>query len=492
MFYNDSMLTRKGPLAHIWMAAHYEKKLTRHQIVQTNIEDSVRDMVEGSLGPMALRLSGQLLLGVTKIYGRKTRYLLDDCSESLDRLRMSLSKVGGDTENEDDSYSKLLNPNLNSLKELEKNSNITLPTPTLNFLSSHETPELDLDALLRGAPLPPLNTTGFTQGNSLDSIEYARRESYLSMNSPPQQPSPHQESSLNPLNFSSEIEFARRQSSLGTLLMMDSDNDNGDFLHLPATTSSPQSKLAFGLKMVNLGQHSEFDDFEKATDSTLSTTLEVPKIKKAKRTHKQQIKLDKQTILPLAPSSQSITPDNLLLNYPLSIQENSISLMLEDDIFLSHRHSTLNYSSSSNPSIASRGKKQRIINDYKEEEEYLPSIVECDNEDFDHHHSPIDDPSSIPTSPYCFGNGTFSTHPNNNLHLWKNLLKKEISFKDFIDQEQQSFTPIENRLASKKFVSSLFMDLLVLKTNGHLDLVQRDDKSIIFSPKESLFLLETI
>lgn len=38
--------------------------------------------------PMALRLSGQLLLGVCRIYSRKAKYLLDDCNEALVTIRM--------------------------------------------------------------------------------------------------------------------------------------------------------------------------------------------------------------------------------------------------------------------------------------------------------------------------------------------------------------------------------------------------------------------
>jgi hypothetical protein len=37
---------------------------------------------------MALRLSGQLLLGVVRIYNRKTKYLLDDCNEAMLKLKM--------------------------------------------------------------------------------------------------------------------------------------------------------------------------------------------------------------------------------------------------------------------------------------------------------------------------------------------------------------------------------------------------------------------
>lgn len=37
---------------------------------------------------MALRLSGQLLLGVVRIYSRKARYLLEDCNEAIIRIKM--------------------------------------------------------------------------------------------------------------------------------------------------------------------------------------------------------------------------------------------------------------------------------------------------------------------------------------------------------------------------------------------------------------------
>ena len=38
---------------------------------------------------MALRLSGQLLLGVARIYSRKAKYLMDDCSEALVKIKMA-------------------------------------------------------------------------------------------------------------------------------------------------------------------------------------------------------------------------------------------------------------------------------------------------------------------------------------------------------------------------------------------------------------------
>ena len=37
---------------------------------------------------MALRLSGQLLLGVVRIYSRKAKYLLEDCNEALLKIKL--------------------------------------------------------------------------------------------------------------------------------------------------------------------------------------------------------------------------------------------------------------------------------------------------------------------------------------------------------------------------------------------------------------------
>lgn len=73
-----------------------EKKLSRSLVISTDIPAAVgsllKSMMEtsassgGSLPPMALRLKGQLLLGLVRIFLRKTRYLLEDCTEVISRL----------------------------------------------------------------------------------------------------------------------------------------------------------------------------------------------------------------------------------------------------------------------------------------------------------------------------------------------------------------------------------------------------------------------
>ena len=88
MFYSESLLSKTGPLARVWLSANLERKLSKTHILQSNIESSVNAIVDQGTAPMALRLSGQLLLGVVRIYSRKARYLLDDCNEALLKIKM--------------------------------------------------------------------------------------------------------------------------------------------------------------------------------------------------------------------------------------------------------------------------------------------------------------------------------------------------------------------------------------------------------------------
>ncbi|CAG8453711.1 1016_t:CDS:10 [Paraglomus brasilianum] len=91
MFYSEAILSKKGPLAKVWLAAHWERKLSKTQFLQTNIQNSVGAILGGDQPPMALRLSGQLLLGVVRIYSRKARYLLEDCNEALVKIKLAFT-----------------------------------------------------------------------------------------------------------------------------------------------------------------------------------------------------------------------------------------------------------------------------------------------------------------------------------------------------------------------------------------------------------------
>ena len=88
MFYSETLLSKTGPLARVWLSANLERKLSKNHILQASVKDSVDAIVFPNQAPMALRLSGQLLLGVVRIYSRKARYLLDDCNEALMKIKM--------------------------------------------------------------------------------------------------------------------------------------------------------------------------------------------------------------------------------------------------------------------------------------------------------------------------------------------------------------------------------------------------------------------
>ena len=88
MFYSETLLSKTGPLARVWLSANLERKLNKTHILQSSIENSVNAIKDQGQAPMALRLSGQLLLGVVRIYSRKARYLIDDCNDAILKIKM--------------------------------------------------------------------------------------------------------------------------------------------------------------------------------------------------------------------------------------------------------------------------------------------------------------------------------------------------------------------------------------------------------------------
>ena len=106
MFFSNNVLTKKGALAKIWLAAHFtDKKLTRNNVDDTNIIVAVKSIEEHTSGQMekdtkeltasfSLRLSGQLLLGVCRIYQKKVKFLQDDATEVQLRIQQSLRTNG--------------------------------------------------------------------------------------------------------------------------------------------------------------------------------------------------------------------------------------------------------------------------------------------------------------------------------------------------------------------------------------------------------------
>ncbi|KAK9067363.1 hypothetical protein SSX86_014690 [Deinandra increscens subsp. villosa] len=82
-----SMGKKKGDLGHVWMAAHFPKRIKKELVEQTNITSSVDKILVEQLPVVTYRILGYLLLGVARIYSKKVEYLLFDCNHSMNEMK---------------------------------------------------------------------------------------------------------------------------------------------------------------------------------------------------------------------------------------------------------------------------------------------------------------------------------------------------------------------------------------------------------------------
>ncbi|XP_051886909.1 double-strand-break repair protein rad21 homolog [Pristis pectinata] len=111
MFYASLFLSKRGPLAKIWLAAHWDKKLTKAHVFECNLEATVESIISPKV-KIALRTSGHLLLGVVRIYNRKAKYLLADCNEAFTKIKIAFRPdiVDLDEENLEATYNAITLP----------------------------------------------------------------------------------------------------------------------------------------------------------------------------------------------------------------------------------------------------------------------------------------------------------------------------------------------------------------------------------------------
>ncbi|KAM6319389.1 double-strand-break repair protein rad21-like protein 1 [Podargus strigoides] len=130
MFYMH-LVNKRGPLAKIWLAAHWEKKLTKAHIFECNLETTVEKIISPKF-TIALRTSGHLLLGVVRIYHRKAKYLLADCSEALTKMKTAFRPglVDLPEENFEAAYQSITLP--------EEFNDFETPLPDLNAIDVAE------------------------------------------------------------------------------------------------------------------------------------------------------------------------------------------------------------------------------------------------------------------------------------------------------------------------------------------------------------------
>ncbi|KAF8390608.1 hypothetical protein HHK36_025135 [Tetracentron sinense] len=86
MFYSHLLLSRKGPLGTVWVAAYCHKRLKKDQVAETDIPSSVDTIMLDEVPVFTYRVLGYLLLGIARIYSKKVDYLFHDCNEVLIKI----------------------------------------------------------------------------------------------------------------------------------------------------------------------------------------------------------------------------------------------------------------------------------------------------------------------------------------------------------------------------------------------------------------------
>ncbi|KAL6707650.1 sister chromatid cohesion protein 1 [Coniothyrium glycines] len=166
MFLPEDLLFKSGQLARVWLAANQHKKLTKAQVLQDKIDEDIQVIIrpEGAAGgPLALRLNGQLLLGVVRIYSRKAHYLQDDCNDALWKIKMAFRPGNIDLP----AQTHVANPRSLTLPDMITDLDLLAPMPDPALLLSQTLGDLDFG-----------NTTADWDNSQFisDSIEQPRRE----------------------------------------------------------------------------------------------------------------------------------------------------------------------------------------------------------------------------------------------------------------------------------------------------------------------------
>ncbi|KAJ4383392.1 sister chromatid cohesion protein 1 [Didymella sp. IMI 355093] len=168
MFLPEDLLFKSGQLARVWLAANQHKKLTKAQVLQDKIDEDIQVIIrpEGAAGgPLALRLNGQLLLGVVRIYHRKAHYLHDDCNDALWKIKMAFRPGNIDLP----AQTHVANPTSLTLPDMITDLDLLAPMPDPSLFLSQA---LDGDLTFGNTTLPDWDASQFLS----NSVEQPRHE----------------------------------------------------------------------------------------------------------------------------------------------------------------------------------------------------------------------------------------------------------------------------------------------------------------------------
>lgn len=92
MFYVPVILGKKGPLSVVWLAAHIDKKVSKSQVLNTDIS-AIIDLLLNSQLKISLRVTSDLMVGLCRIHKRQTMYFFDDCRRVFELIQRLFNQI---------------------------------------------------------------------------------------------------------------------------------------------------------------------------------------------------------------------------------------------------------------------------------------------------------------------------------------------------------------------------------------------------------------
>ncbi|KAL5393624.1 hypothetical protein PMIN02_005734 [Paraphaeosphaeria minitans] len=164
MFYSHEVLTsRKYGVATVWLVATLgakssSKRINRKAIQDVDVPKACRTIIDPA-APMALRLQGNLLYGVSRVYLQQCGYVLSDAQNMYNSMHLMLRSVEG----------VALDPHAGKARPDQL---ILQDDPS--FLPEFAMPPLEFLAELELSPVPPLRTTSESQ--SLNPFDFQQEQ----------------------------------------------------------------------------------------------------------------------------------------------------------------------------------------------------------------------------------------------------------------------------------------------------------------------------
>jgi len=85
----SDLILKKGPFSPVWIAGTTVDKLGKKMVLATDISTVAKRIMEEERVNLVLRLSGMLLKGLVIVYSKKMQYMLTDCEEIINKIKLS-------------------------------------------------------------------------------------------------------------------------------------------------------------------------------------------------------------------------------------------------------------------------------------------------------------------------------------------------------------------------------------------------------------------